>query len=152
MKIGIGADHRGFALKSDLSKLLLLEGHHLEDVGAHQYEPEDDYADFAQAVGNLVASNRVDKGIIICGSGVGASITANKVAGARAAICHDLFSAEQGVRHDDMNVLCLGACVVESKLAFRLAQSFLAARFDPQPKYVRRLEKVINLEKRMVSE
>ncbi|OGO36999.1 MAG: ribose-5-phosphate isomerase [Chloroflexi bacterium RBG_16_57_8] len=118
------------------------------DLGAFQCELEDDYPDFAQAVAGAVASGRAERGIVICGSGVGACIAANKVPGIRACLCHDTYSAHQGVEHDDMNVLCLGARVVAGELAFELVTSFLTASFTNGPRFQRRLQKVLAMERR----
>ena len=116
MKIAIGADHGGFPLKEELADILRQAGHEVEDLGAHQYDSQDDYPDFAFAVARAVVDGQAQRGIVVCGSGVGASVAANKVKGARAALCHDTYSARQGVDHDDLNVLCLGGHVVGIEL------------------------------------
>lgn len=145
MKIGIASDHAGFELKGRITKLLGELGHQANDLGAYNAEPSD-YPDFAAALGKAVASGAVERGVLICGSGVGASIAANKIRGIRAAICHDSYSAHQGVEHDDMNVLVLGSRIVGTALAEDLVKAFLQARFSNEPRHVRRLEKVKGLE------
>ncbi len=145
MKIVVGADHAGFPLKQELAQTLRGEGHELLDVGAFSTEPSD-YPDFAVAVGRAVLDGRAERGVLVCGSGVGASVAANKLKGIRAAVCHDTYSAHQGVEHDDMNVLVLGSRVVGSELAKELARAFVSARFSGEPRHVRRLEKVKALE------
>lgn len=144
--VAVGADHGGFALKKELVSRLG-ESYEVLDLGAHNLDPADDYPDFVRTVTQAVISGRVERGIIICGSGVGAAIAANKVPGVRAAICHDTYSAHQGVEHDDMNVLCLGARVVGSELARELAIAFLEARFTGEERHRRRLEKVLAIER-----
>jgi ribose 5-phosphate isomerase B len=147
MRIAIAADHAGFDLKSELKSVLETAGHVVIDLGACAYQPDDDYPDFARAIGLAVSRGDGERGILICGSGVGASIAANKVAGVRAAVCHDGYSARQGVEHDDMNVLVLGSRVVGSALAADLVRVFLAARFSGEERHRRRLEKIIALER-----
>jgi ribose 5-phosphate isomerase B len=147
MRIAVGADHAGFPMKELLLPWLKSAGHEITDVGAHQLDPEDDYPDFAVAVARCVRSGEVERGIVICGSGVGASVTANKVAGARACLCHDTYSAHQGVEHDAMNVLCLGGRIIGQELAKEIATAFLAARFIPEPRFQRRLEKLLQVER-----
>jgi ribose 5-phosphate isomerase B len=142
MRLAIGADHRGFALKQELVPWLREQGHDVLDVGAHSYDPDDDYPDFAFAVAEAIRSQRAERGILLCGSGVGASIAATKVPGVRAAVCHDTYSAHQGVEHDDMNVLCMGTRIVGDALAKELITAFLSARFSGEERHVRRLEKV----------
>lgn len=146
MRIAIGADHAGLELKEILKATLQKAGHEMIDVGAYTFDPHDDYPDFAAGVGRKVASGMVERGIVVCGSGVGASIAANKIKGVRACLCHDIYSAEQGVEHDDMNVLCLGGAVVGPALAHKLVIGFLAAEFIGKGRYQRRLEKVLALE------
>jgi ribose 5-phosphate isomerase B len=145
MIIAIASDHAGFELKNHLRDLLKTLGHEVVDLGAHNAEPSD-YPDFAAAIGKSVASGEVQRGVLICGSGVGASIAANKVHGVRAAICHDSYSAHQGVEHDNMNVLVLGSRVIGSALAEDLAKVFLQANFTNEARHVRRLEKIKRLE------
>ena len=147
MTVALGADHAGYPLKSALLPWLEEQGYNVVDVGAFSLDPLDDYPDFSQAVALSVASGQAKRGIIVCGSGVGGSIAANKVPGARASICHDTYSAGQGVEHDDMNVLCLGARVIGEILARDLVAAFLRAQFIDEEKYRRRLEKVMALER-----
>ena len=152
MKVAIGADHGGYELKSDIAKLLESLGHEVIDQGAHKFDPEDDFPDFAAPVAASVQAGKAERGIIICGSGVGATITANKFPGVRAGLCHDTYSAGQGVQHDDMNVLCLGARVVGVALAVDLVKSFINARLESnEPRFQRRLDKVIAIEKNQIS-
>ena len=152
MKVAIGADHGGYELKSDIAKLLESLGHEVIDQGAHKFDPEDDFPDFAAPVAASVQAGKAERGIIICGSGVGATITANKFPGVRAGLCHDTYSAGQGVQHDDMNVLCLGARVVGVALAVDLVKSFINARLESnEPRFQRRLDKVTTIEKNQIS-
>jgi ribose 5-phosphate isomerase B len=146
MRVAIGADHAGYSLKAPLVSLMQSRGDDVVDVGANSYDPEDDFPDFAKLVADSVSSNQADRGVIVCGSGVGASVAANKVIGIRAAICHDSYSAHQGVEHDDLNVLCLGSRIIGEEVAFELVTSFLNARFIDEGKYRRRLDKVIGIE------
>jgi len=147
MRIAIGADHRGFVLKGQLLAELRELGHSVVDFGTSGTDPVD-YPDYAETVGLAVAGGRADRGILVCGSGVGVSVAANKVPGIRAALCHDTYSAHQGVEHDDMNVLVLGARVVGDALASELVRAFLGARFTGDERHRRRLEKVRALESR----
>ena len=152
MKVAIGADHGGYELKSDIAKLLESLGHEVIDQGAHKFDPEDDFPDFAAPVAASVQAGKAERGIIICGSGVGATITANKFPGVRAGLCHDTYSAGQGVQHDDMNVLCLGARVVGVALATDLVKSFINAQLEVnEPRFQRRLDKVTAIEKNQIS-
>ena len=146
MRIGIAADHAGFALKTLVAAALKAAGHDLKDFGPCELAPEDDYPDYIAPLAEAVAVGEVERGIAICGSGVGACVAANKVHGARAGICHDNFSAHRGVEDDDMNLLCLGSRVVGPALAQELIQTFLAARFSGAERHRRRLEKVAALE------
>jgi ribose 5-phosphate isomerase B len=146
MKIIIGADHGGFPLKAVIVEYLAQLGHTAHDVGTFSSEPVD-YPDYARAVANAIIDGRGERGIIICGSGVGACVAANKFPGIRAAVCHDTFSAHQGVEDDDMNVLCLGARVVGPELAKDLVRTFLSAAFSGAERHVRRLAKVTAIEK-----
>ena len=146
LRIGLGADHGGFSLKQELRSWLERQ-HESLDVGAHTFDPVDDYPDFAEAVARAVACGEADKGILVCGSGVGACIAANKVPGVRACLCHDVYSAHQGVEHDDMNVLCLGARVIGVELAKELVQTFVDATFSGDERHRRRLAKVLALER-----
>ena len=148
MRVTIGADHGGFPLKAELAAYIQELGYELVDVGAHHFDPLDDYPDFAEAVALNVAEGKSERGVMICGSGVGASITANKIRGVRASVCHDTYSAHQGVEHDEMNVLCLGARIVGGEIAREIVAAFLAARFIPEEKYVRRLNKIKTLDAR----
>lgn len=145
MKIAVAADHAGFELKNYLRDFIQELGHTVTDLGAHNEEPSD-YPDFAEAIGKAVQSAAIDRGVLICGSGVGASIAANKLHGIRAAICHDTYSAHQGVEHDNMNVLVLGSRVIGRALAEDLVKAFLNANFTNEARHVRRLEKVNRLE------
>jgi len=145
LRVAIGADHGGFALKNELVTRLS-KTYQIIDIGAHALNPDDDYPDFAGAVALMVASGDVERGILVCGSGVGACIAANKVPGVRACLCHDTYSAHQGVEHDDMNILCLGARVVGVELAMELVTAFLSASFSSEERYHRRLEKVLAIE------
>jgi ribose 5-phosphate isomerase B len=146
MTIVIGCDHAGYALKNALLETLRGEGHTVRDL-TPDYDPNDDYPDSAAAVARAVASRSAERGILVCGSGVGASVAANKIRGARAGLCHDTYSAHQGVEHDDVNVLCLGARVVGDALAGDLVRAFLGARFSGQERHARRLKKILDLEK-----
>jgi RpiB/LacA/LacB family sugar-phosphate isomerase len=147
MKLVVGSDHAGFALKEELAEMLRQDGHDVLDVGARSAEPSD-YPDFAEALGKAVLDGRAERGVLICGSGVGASVAANKIPGVRAAVCHDTYSAHQGVEHDDMNVLVLGGRIIGTALAHDLVAAFVGARFSGEERHVRRLNKVKALEKR----
>ena len=146
MRIAVGADHNGYALKKTMADLLRSLGHEVSDVGAHAIDPLDDYPDFAGALARTVASGEAERGVMVCGSGVGASVAANKVRGVRAAVCHDTYSAHQGVEHDDMNVLCLGARIVGEEVAREAVQAFVSATFSGEERHRRRLEKVLAIE------
>ncbi len=146
MRVAVGADHAGFALKGEIVGWLESEGHQVNDMGAHDLDPDDDYPDFAVAVAGSVSSGEAERGIVICGSGVGASITANKIKGIRACLCHDTYSARQGVEHDDMNVICVGGRIIGIDLAKVVLQAFLGAAFIPEPRFQRRLDKMIQVE------
>ena len=146
MKVAIGADHGGYSLKSDMVKVLEDLGHNVTDVGAHVYDADDDFPDFTAPVAKAVQTGDADRGIILCGSGVGACIVANKFPGVRAGLCHDTYSAGQGVRHDDMNVRCMGARVVGVALAEDLVKSFMGATLESHPRFRRRLDKVVAIE------
>ena len=147
LRVALGADHGGYLLKNELLARLQVQ-YDILDLGAHKYDPDDDYPDFAEVIAQAVASGKAQRGILVCGSGVGACIAANKVTGARACLCHDTYSAHQGVEHDDMNVLCLGARVIGIELAAELAEAFLKARFFQEKRHLRRLKKVLDIEKR----
>lgn len=146
MRIAVAADHAGFEMKNQLAEAIREAGHEVVDEGAHSYNADDDYPDFAEALGRAVQKGRADRGVLICGSGVGASVAANKLDGVRAGLCHDAYSAHQGVEHDDMNVLVLGARIIGIELARDLVKNFLAARFSGESRHMRRLEKVKRLE------
>lgn len=146
MKIAIAADHGGFELKSFLLNLLLENNYDVTDAGNTIYDAKDDYPDFASAAAKLVSEKKVDKAIIICGSGVGACITANKFKGVRACLCHDTYSARQGVEHDDMNTLCLGARIIGIELAKEILFAFVNAKFSNEERHLRRLNKVLKYE------
>lgn len=147
MRIAIGADHAGFHLKESLLSVLRDSGHEVVDVGTDSDQAVD-YPDFTEAVAVAVRGHEVDRGVMICGSGVGASVAANKVQGIRAAVCHDTYSAHQGVEHDDMNVLVLGARIVGASLATELVDAFLGATFSGDERHLRRMAKVARLEAR----
>jgi len=146
MRIAIGADHAGFELKEALRAEIAALGHQVSDLGAYNEQPSD-YPDFAEAVGNALMAGQADRGVLICGSGVGVSIAANKMPGVRAGMCHDCYSAHQGVEHDDMNVLVLGSRIIGQSLASDLVKVYLSAEFQPsQERFVRRLNKVKAIE------
>ncbi|HEU5213458.1 MAG TPA: RpiB/LacA/LacB family sugar-phosphate isomerase [Gaiellaceae bacterium] len=147
MRIALAFDHRGVRLRDRLFEEVIRLGHEPVDLGTAKPEPRIDYPDKAREIGAAIREHRADRGILVCGSGVGASVAACKVDGIRAAICHDVYSAHQGVEHDDMNVLCLGSDVVGPELAADLARVFLAATFDGGERYVRRLHKIEEMEK-----
>ena len=146
MRVGIAADHGGFGLKEEVSARIQAAGHEVVDFGAHTLDPNDDYPDYVVPLGQAVVAGKVDRGIAICGSGVGASVCANKMKGVRASLIHDHFSAVQGVEDDNMNVLCMGGRTVGSAVAWDLVQAFLAAAFSHAERHVRRLEKVAAIE------
>ena len=148
MRVAIGADHAGYDLKEALVQQLGEAGYQLVDVGAHRFDADDDYPDFALAVGEKVRLGEAERGIVVCGSGVGSCVAANKLKGVRASVCHDAYSAGQGVEHDDLNVLCLGGRIVDKSQAGDLASAFLSARFKPEPRFTRRLGKVLDAERR----
>ena len=147
LRIGIAADHGGFALKQTLVVKLREAGHHVVDFGNHQLQPDDDYPDFVVPLARAVAAGQVDRGIAFCGSGVGASVAANKVPGVRAALITDPYSAHQGVEDDDMNIICLGGRVTCYALAWELIQIFLRASFKGADRFKRRLDKINAIEK-----
>lgn len=146
MRVGIAGDHAGFGLKQELLVHLREAGHEVVDFGAHNLTPDDDYPDFVIPLAQAVAAGKVDRGVAICGSGVGASVCANKVTGIRAALIHDHFSARQGVEDDHMNVLCIGGRTVGPAVAWDLVRTFLAAEFSKDDRYLRRLGKLAELE------
>ena len=149
-RIALGADHRGFALKNELLGWLQ-QDYEIQDLGARTLVPDDDYPDVAAAVARAVTLKTVQRGIIVCGSGVGACIAANKIPGIRACLCHDTYSAHQGVEHDDMNILCLGTDVVGFELARELINTFLKASFIGEERHQRRLKKILNIERQSFS-
>ena len=148
MRVAFSADHAGAALKDELIHRLRAADveHELIDLGGDGSDPNDDYPDFARKLGHAIVRDEADRGILICGSGVGASIAATKMRGVRAAVCHDTYSARQGVEHDDMNVLTLGARVIGPEPAYECALAFLAATFSGEPRHRRRLDKVLAIE------
>jgi ribose 5-phosphate isomerase B len=147
MRVAVAFDHRGVKLRARVLEEVEALGHETVDFGTDAPEPKIDYPDKAREVGEAIQSGGADRGVFVCGSGVGASIAASKLAGVRAAICHDTYSAHQGVEHDDMNVLCIGSEVIGEEMAGELIRTFLEAKFDGGERYVRRLEKIEELEK-----
>ena len=148
MKLVIGADHAGFPLKEEVRAHLTKAGHEVVDLGAYNTEPSD-YPDFAEKVGLAVKRGEAPRGIVICGSGVGVCVAANKIPGIRAGMCHDTYSAHQGVEHDDMNVIVLGARIIGSALAFEVVDSFVRAKFSAnEERFIRRFNKVLAIEAR----
>jgi ribose 5-phosphate isomerase B len=146
MKVALAADHAGLPLKEEIAKLVESLGHEVLDLGAHQYDKDDDYPDFARYIGQAIQHGQADRGVLLCGSGVGASIAATKMKGVRAAVCHDAYSAAQGVEHDDLNVLCLGSRIIGGAVADVLVRAFLGAAFSQAPRHQRRLDKVLAIE------
>jgi RpiB/LacA/LacB family sugar-phosphate isomerase len=147
MRVVVGADHAGFALKSVLADFLRMSGHAVVDVGTTSEEPVD-YPDYAEALSKVILEGAAERGVLVCGSGVGASVSANKIPGIRAGLCHDTYSARQGVEHDDMNVLVLGARVIGIALAHELVSNFLAAEFSSEDRHRRRVQKIKDMERR----
>jgi ribose 5-phosphate isomerase B len=148
MKIAIGADHGGYPLNESVIEILRAAGHEIEDFGTHDGTQSDDYPDYAVKVGEAVREGRAKCGIVICGSGVGAAVAANKLRGVRAALCGDTYSAHQSREHDDCNVLCLGARVVGVELAMEITRAFVGAQFTGEERHQRRLNKVLDIERR----
>ena len=146
MRIGIATDHGGFGLKEELIARIRAAGHEVVDFGAHSLNPDDDYPDYVVPLGEAVMAGKVDRGVAICGSGVGASVCANKVNGVRACLIHDHSSAKQGVEDDHMNILCMGGRTVGPEVAWDLVQTYLAAEYSSAPRHLRRLGKVAALE------
>ena len=146
MKLAIGADHAGFDLKAQVVPWLESSGHQVVDLGAHDLDPADDFPDFAAAVARSVTGGEVERGLMICGSGVGASIATNKVSGVRACLCHDTYTARQGVEHNNMNVLCLGGRVIGIETAKEVIAAFIGAEFMPEDRFQRRIDKVSKIE------
>jgi RpiB/LacA/LacB family sugar-phosphate isomerase len=150
MKLAIGADHAGFELKESVKKLLVELKHQVIDLGTCDTKPVD-YPDYAEAVGMAVRNGKAKRGILVCGSGVGASVAANKIPGVRAGLCHDYYSAHQGVEHDDMNVLVMGGRVIGQSVALELVSAFLSAKYTGEERHQRRLNKVKAIERRFTS-
>ena len=146
MRVGIATDHGGFALKEELLARIRALGHEVVDFGSHTLNPDDDYPDFVVPLAQAVIAGKVSRGVAVCGSGVGASVCANKVKGIRACLIHDHFSAKQGVEDDHMNIICMGGRTVGPEVAWDLVQTFLAAEFSHAPRHLRRLSKVASLE------
>lgn len=145
MKVALAGDHAGFSLKQYLAQQLRQDGHEVVDLGAHDETPSD-YPDFARKIGEAVTSGQVERGILVCGSGVGACIAANKIKGVRAGLAHDTYSGHQGVEHDNMNVLCLGSRVIGVAPALEIARAFLSARFSNEERHLRRVQKILDIE------
>jgi ribose 5-phosphate isomerase B len=152
MRIGIATDHGGFGLKEDLVAHLREAGHEIVDVGAHSLNPGDDYPDFVIPLAHAVAAGKVERGVAVCGSGVGASVCANKIPGVRAGLIHDHFSAQQGVEDDHMNIICMGGRTVGPAVARDLVDTFLASEFSQAERHLRRLGKVASLEAQAVTQ
>jgi ribose 5-phosphate isomerase B len=147
MRVAVAFDHRGVKLRERVLAEVEALGHESVDLGTDSSEPRIDYPDKARELGNTILGGAAERGVLVCGSGVGASVAASKIAGIRAAVCHDTYSAHQGVEHDNMNVLCIGSEVVGAELCGELVRTFLAARFDGGDRYVRRLEKIEEMER-----
>lgn len=146
MRVGIAADHGGYGLKEELVAYLRAAGHEVVDVGAHSLNPNDDYPDFVIPLGQAITEGKIQRGVAICGSGVGASVCANKIPGVRAALIHDHFSAQQGVEDDHLNILCMGGRTMGPAVARDLVDTFLAAEYSQGERHLRRLKKVASLE------
>ncbi len=146
MRVGVATDHGGFGLKENLVARLRAAGHEVVDFGAHKFDPEDDFPDFIIPLARAVAENSVERGVAVCGSGVGASVCANKISGVRAGLVGDHFSARQGVEDDHMNILCMGGRTIGPYTAWDLLEAFLAARYGQADRYLRRLAKIATLE------
>lgn len=149
LRYAIGGDHAGFGLKGEVVQLLKNASVTVFDCGTHSGQACD-FPDFAEAVAKEILQGRADRGILVCGSGVGVSVAANKFPGIRASLCHDTYSARQGVEHDDMNVLCIGARVIGPEVAFEIVKAFLGAKYTPQPRHAARLAKIIDIEQRVL--
>lgn len=147
MKLAVAADHAGFDLKVQVVPWLESLGHEVIDLGAYELDPDDDYPDFAAAVARAVIADQAERGILICGSGVGACITANKIKGIRACLCHDTYSARQGVEHDSMNVICVGGRIIDLAQAKEVLSAFIAANFLTDVRFQRRLDKLNEVER-----
>jgi ribose 5-phosphate isomerase B len=152
MLVGIATDHGGFVLKEDLVARIRAAGHEVVDFGAHGFDPGDDYPDFVIPLGQAVASGTIERGVAVCGSGVGASVCANKISGVRAALVHDHFSARQGAEDDHMNIICMGGRTVGPLVAWDLVETFLEAKFSQAERHLRRLGKVASLEAEATSD
>jgi ribose 5-phosphate isomerase B len=150
MNVAVAFDHRGVHLRDAILATLVVSGHEVVDLGTDSDAVRIDYPDKARELGEAILDGRAERGVLVCGSGVGASVAACKIAGIRASVCHDVYSAHQGVEHDDMNVLCLGSEVIGPSLAAELVRAFLGARFDGGERYVKRLEKVAAMERQMI--
>src|SRR5579862_37015 len=150
MRIVLGADHAGYEMKQEAIALVRQLGHEVLDVGTNSGTQPDDYPDFAEALGIALRDHKADRGILICGSGVGASVAVNKIPGIRGGLCHDCYSAHQGVEHDDMNVLVMGSRIIGPELAHELIKSYLGAKFSGEERHVRRLGKVKNIESKFM--
>jgi len=146
VQLAVAADHAGFDMKQILVAWLEDQGHQVNNLGPAEADPVDDYPDVAAALGREIQAGRAQRGILLCGSGIGASVAANKMKGIRAGVAHDIYSAHQGVEHDDVNVLCLGARIIGIEVAYELTRAFLAARFTGEERHQRRLNKVLALE------
>lgn len=146
MKIAIACDHGGFPMKALIADVIKKLGHEVVDLGAFTNDPKDDYPDFARVVGQAIQGKQAERGILTCGSGVGACVAANKMKGVRACVCHDTYSAAQGVEHDDMNVLCMGGRIVGEETVKALVTAFLKAKFSGEERHQRRLDKVLAIE------
>tara|TARA_B100000029_G_scaffold226927_2_gene224704 strand:+ start:3862 stop:4311 length:450 start_codon:yes stop_codon:yes gene_type:complete len=146
VKIALGSDHAGFEIKEEIKSFLTSLNIDFVDLGASEFDALDDYPDFAKNVGYSIRNGEAEKGIIVCGSGVGASITANKIKGVRAGLCHDGYSAHQGVEHDDMNVLCIGSRIIGIELIKEIIISFINAKFSGEERHSRRLQKLLDIE------
>ncbi|MBA3438699.1 MAG: ribose 5-phosphate isomerase B [Pyrinomonadaceae bacterium] len=152
MRIAIGADHAGYPLNEQVIEEVKRLGHEVVDFGTHDGGIGDDYPDYARRVGECLQQGKAERGILICGSGVGACVAANKLHGVRACLCHDTYSARQGVEHDDINVLCLGARIIGFELALELVRTFVGARFTGEERHLRRLAKIAKMEKASVAD
>ena len=150
LRYAIAGDHAGFLLKNDVFNLLIAESVNVIDCGTHSADPCD-FPDFAEIVAVKILAGEIDRGILVCGSGVGVSVAANKFPGIRASLCHDTYSARQGVEHDDMNILCIGARVIGPESAFEVVRSFLGARYAPAARHAARLAKIVDIERRVLS-
>ena len=145
MRIAIAADHAGYQIKDDVINIVQSLGHDIIDLGTYNQEPVD-YPDYAMKLGKVVAEKQADRGVIICGSGVGACIAVNKIKGIYASVCHDTYSAHQGVEHDNMNVLCMGSRIIGIELVKELIKAFLSAEFQREERFIRRFEKIKSIE------